>query len=220
MLLPSIIVLKYSQWTLWTDQRTSIMFALSIKQFQYVKRAGEPVPLVWARWPASFRPTCRTRPAILSGRHTDNKPSFPCASGCPDCHSMGNRLQMKNTIPPLQLPHLCCFSIAALRVFFSFSVFRSFTVLCLDAKFLSLLQGVHLTSWICGFMSLIKFGNWLEFVTHGFFSLFFSPTLFPLSVWNSLPYNEFGLQQHNVTSFVVPQVPNTLFVFSPNLFLI
>lgn len=120
MLLPSIIVLKYSQWTPWTDQRMSIMFVLSIKQFQYVKRAGEPVPLVCACWPASFRPTCRTRPAILSGRRTDNTPSFPCVSGCPDCHSMGNRLQMKNPIPPLKLPHVCCFSIAALRFFFPF----------------------------------------------------------------------------------------------------
>lgn len=126
MLLPSIIVLKYSQWTPWTDQRMSIMFALSIKQFQYVKRAGEPVPLVCARWPASFRPTCRTRPAILSGRRTDNTPSFPCVLGCPDCHSMGNRLQMKNPIPPLKLPHVCCFSIAALRFFFFLFSFQKF----------------------------------------------------------------------------------------------
>lgn len=49
--LPSV---KYPQWASGTDQRMSVMSALSIKQFYYSKREGSSVSLVCVRWSFSL----------------------------------------------------------------------------------------------------------------------------------------------------------------------
>lgn len=129
-----------------------------------------------------------------------------CTSEKCNAHLQSLSFRWKPTVPPSS-PLVCAVPLLLPRGF-SFLVFSSLTVPygCRPASSLYCRESTWLHEPVV--LSLTTLGNWLQFVPHGFFSLFPSPTLFLLSARNT--------NDTNFRSFVVPQVQNTLFI-SPSL---